>query len=106
MYGAKVGSTFLQYGKEIAYSHHEKWDGSGYPEGLIGDQIPLFARIMAVADVYDAFTSRRRYKPSHTHEEAAAFIIRSRGVHFDPDIVDVFGEVQDEFLRLKLMLPD
>ena len=106
MYGTKVGNTFLQYGKEIAYSHHEKWDGSGYPEGLTGEQIPLFARIMAVADVYDAFTSRRRYKPSYTHEEAAAFIIRSRGVHFDPDIVDVFGEVQDEFQRLKLMLPD
>jgi adenylate cyclase len=106
MYGSKVGSTFLQYGKEIAYSHHEKWDGTGYPEGLTGEQIPLFARIMAVADVYDAFTTKRRYKPSFTHEEAVEFITKSRGTHFDPDIVDAFCEVQDEFLRLKLKFPD
>jgi response regulator RpfG family c-di-GMP phosphodiesterase len=90
----------------IAYSHHEKWDGSGYPEGLTGDRIPLFGRIMAIADVYDALISKRRYKPSFTHEEAVSFIVQSRGTHFDPEVVDVFCEIQEEFKRIVREFPD
>ena len=88
---------FLQLAKEIAYSHQEKWDGSGYPEGLSGDQIPISARLMALADVYDALISRRVYKEPMPHEEAVAIIQSGRGVHFDPDIVDAFLEIQAEF---------
>jgi adenylate cyclase len=106
MYGPDIKGSFLEFGKEIAYSHHEKWDGSGYPEGRSGDGIPLFARIMALADVYDAMISKRRYKPSFSHEEAAFFIMRSRGSHFDPDVVDAFQEVQEEFKRVAEAYPD
>jgi putative two-component system response regulator len=88
---------FLQCAKEIAYSNQEKWDGSGYPEGLSGDAIPISARLMAVADVYDALISRRVYKPSFTHEASIAIIQEGRGRHFDPDIVDAFMEIHREF---------
>lgn len=81
---------FLQMAREIAYSHHEKWDGSGYPQGLAGEAIPLAARLMAVADVYDALISRRVYKPPFSHEKAMAVIAEGRGSHFDPDIVEAF----------------
>lgn len=84
---------FLRCAKEIAYSHQEKWDGSGYPEGLAGDAIPVSARLMAIADVYDALISRRVYKPPFTHEAAMAIILEGRGVHFDPDVTDAFSEV-------------
>ena len=87
---------FLAYAKEIAYSHQEKWDGSGYPEGLSGDDIPVSARIMAIADVYDALVSRRPYKEGMPHEQALEIIIEGKGSHFDPDIVDVFLEVAAE----------
>ncbi len=87
---------FLQCAKEIAYSHQEKWDGSGYPEGLAGDAIPIPARLMALADVYDALISRRVYKPAYTHEASIAIIQEGRGKHFDPDIVDAFMAIHRE----------
>nr|CRH05718.1 Putative response regulator with Response regulator receiver domain and HD domain [Candidatus Magnetococcus massalia] len=84
------GDSFLHFAKEIAIGHHEKWDGSGYPQGLSGDDIPVSARLMAVADVYDALISKRVYKPSMPHEKAMAIIEEGRGSHFDPDMVDAF----------------
>ena len=87
---AYEGHTFLLMAMEIAYSHHEKWDGSGYPLGIYGDQIPLSARIVALADAYDAITSARPYKPAYDHEEAIRRITKDRGTHFDPDLVDAF----------------
>ncbi|MDP1525322.1 MAG: two-component system response regulator [Rhodocyclaceae bacterium] len=88
---------FLSMAKEIAYGHQEKWDSSGYPEGIGGDQIPLSARLMAVADVYDALISRRVYKDGMPHEKAVSIIIEGKGTHFDPDMVDAFVEVQEQF---------
>jgi putative two-component system response regulator len=90
-------STFLRLAREIAYSHQEKWDGSGYPEQLAGENIPLAARLMAVADVYDALISRRVYKPALPHSQAVSMIKEGRGSHFDPDIVDAFLEIHEEF---------
>ena len=88
---------FLKYAKEIAYCHQEKWDGSGYPEGLSGDDIPISARLMAVADVYDALISRRVYKEPMPHEKAVSIIKEGKGLHFDPDMVDAFLELEQEF---------
>ncbi|QTN28688.1 two-component system response regulator [Rhodoferax sp. AJA081-3] len=88
---------FLKYAKEIAYGHQEKWDGSGYPEGLAGDDIPISARLMAVADVYDALISRRVYKEGMPHAKAVSIIQEGRGSHFDPDIVDAFMALTDQF---------
>jgi putative two-component system response regulator len=93
-----IGNTpYLEVAKQIAYCHHEKGDGSGYPEGLSGESIPLSARIMAIADVYDALISKRHYKEAMGHREAVALIEKSRGTHFDPVIFDIFMEVRDEF---------
>lgn len=89
--------NFLIFAKEIAYAHQEKWDGSGYPEGLAGEDIPLSARLMAVADVYDALISKRVYKPAFEHEKAVAIILEGKGSHFDPDMVDAFAKITDEF---------
>ncbi|MES2077215.1 MAG: HD domain-containing phosphohydrolase, partial [Pseudomonadota bacterium] len=86
--------------KEIAYGHQEKWDGSGYPEGLAGDAIPISARLMAVADVYDALISRRVYKEGMSHEAAVAIISAGRGQHFDPDMVDAFMALQTDFIAI------
>jgi putative two-component system response regulator len=87
---------FLQFAKEITYSHQEKWDGSGYPEGLRGDSIPISARLMALADVYDALISRRDfYKTAMTHEQAITHLKEGRGTHFDPDMLDAFIDIQD-----------
>jgi putative two-component system response regulator len=91
---------FLIYAKEIAYAHHEKWDGSGYPEGLSGDDIPISALLMAVSDVYDALVSRRVYKPPFPHEKAVAIIQEGRGSHFDPDMVDAFLENSGGFYSI------
>jgi len=95
----QLGMTveFLACAKEIALSHQEKWDGSGYPRKLAGSTIPISARLMAVADVYDALTSRRVYKEAMHHEEAVAIVIEGRNRHFDPDIVDAFAAITDEF---------
>ncbi len=90
-------SSFLRYAREIALTHHEKWDGTGYPKALKGDDIPVSGRLMALADVYDALTSRRCYKPPFPHDKAAAIIVEGRGTHFDPDIVDTFIGLEDEF---------
>jgi len=87
--------SFLEYAREIAYSHQEKWDGTGYPEGLAGERIPLSARLMAVADVYDALISRRVYKPPYPHEKAMEIIREGRGKHFDPDVLDAFVAIQE-----------
>lgn len=97
---------FLSYAKEIAYSHQEKWDGSGYPLGLAGEAIPLSARIMAVADVYDALISRRVYKEGMPHEKAADIMRAGRGSHFDPDVLDAFLGLLPEFQRIAQQFAD
>ncbi|MBP7095276.1 MAG: HD domain-containing protein [Spirochaetia bacterium] len=86
--------------REIALSHHERWNGKGYPYNLLDRMIPLAARVVTIADVYDALRMRRSYKPPFTHEEAAASIRRESGMLFDPDLVDVFLELEDEFERI------
>ncbi|MBF0094855.1 MAG: two-component system response regulator [Alphaproteobacteria bacterium] len=93
-------NSFLRYACEISLTHHEKWDGSGYPYGLSGDAIPLSGRLMAVADVYDALTSARPYKKPFTHEAAKALIVDGRGKHFDPEIVDAFLALETEFQEI------
>jgi len=97
---------FLSIAKEIAYSHQEKWDGSGYPEGLAGEAIPVSGRLMAVADVYDALISRRVYKEGMPHEKAVQILIDGRGKHFDPDMLDAFIELQDEFRAIAARFHD
>jgi putative two-component system response regulator len=94
-----LGTTveFLFDAKEIARSHHEKWDGSGYPDELSSTDIPLPARLMAVADVYDALISRRVYKAPIPHDKAVKIILEGRGNHFDPDLVDAFNDITDRF---------
>lgn len=94
--GEKQG-MFLRYAQEIAYGHHERWDGGGYPQGLAGEAIPLSARLMAAADVYDALISRRVYKPAFSHEQAIAMIAQGRGGHFDPDVADALLDIAEEF---------
>jgi putative two-component system response regulator len=93
-------TSFLTFAREIAYSHQEKWDGSGYPEGLTGDDIPISARLMAVADVYDALITRRIYKPAFAHEESVDIIKNGYAAHFDPDIVDAFIEIEKELYEV------
>lgn len=93
-------STFLETARLIALTHHEKWDGSGYPQGLKGEAIPLAGRLMALADVYDALITRRVYKPPYTHEKAVAIITDSRGTHFEPILCDAFLEIHTDFLRI------
>ncbi|MGV8057630.1 MAG: two-component system response regulator [Smithellaceae bacterium] len=95
-----VELPFLGLAKEIAYSHQEKWDGTGYPKGLSGDDIPVSGRLMAIADVYDALICRRVYKEGIPHDEAVAIIVRSKGTHFDPDMVDAFVEIAEEFIKI------
>jgi len=99
-------SDFLVTAREIAYSHHEKWDGTGYPEGLAGEAIPLAARLMAVADVYDALISKRVYKDPMPHEQAVEIIRQGRGCHFDPVVVDAFLDVAEEFRALSVRYAD
>ncbi|CAG0995316.1 adenylate cyclase [Methylophilaceae bacterium] len=98
--------NFLQYAREISLSHHEKWDGSGYPQGLKGDDIPVSARLMALADVYDALISRRVYKEPYSHAEAHSMIVAGRGSHFDPDVVDAFVELAGDFRKIALQYTD
>jgi putative two-component system response regulator len=97
---------FLKYAKEIAYFHQEKWDGSGYPDGIGGDDIPIAARLMAVADVYDALISRRVYKEGMPHAQAVGIIVEGKGLHFDPDVVDAFLALQDEFQAIAARFAD
>lgn len=84
---------YLRMALDIPYCHHERWDGTGYPRGLSGDQIPLIARIFAVVDVWDAVTSKRPYRPAWTRSEALKYIQTSSGTHFDPQVVNLFLEV-------------
>ncbi|MBF0095475.1 MAG: two-component system response regulator [Alphaproteobacteria bacterium] len=98
--------AFLTCAKEIAQWHHEKWDGSGYPDGIGGDGIPIFARLMAVADVYDALISRRVYKEGMPYEKAVQIILEGRGSHFDPDIVDAFIDIQEDFRAIAARYAD
>ena len=100
------GDSFLRHAKEIAYTHQEKWDGTGYPQGLKGEEIPLSGRLMALADVYDALISKRVYKPPFPHEKAVEIIVEGRDKHFDPDLVDAFLELEDTFRNIALTFAD
>jgi putative two-component system response regulator len=99
-------NSFLRLAKEIAYSHHEKWDGSGYPEGLRGEEIPVPGRIMAIADVYDALICKRVYKPAFPHKKAIEIIKEGRGTHFCPDVTDAFLVLEKHILKVAHTLAD
>jgi len=99
-------NSFLKYAMEFSKYHQEKWDGTGYPDHLSGEKIPLAGRIMALADVYDALISKRPYKLPYTHEVALEIISEERGRHFDPEIVDVFLEVNHKFRQIALKFAD
>jgi len=94
-------SELLQMAESIALTHHEKWDGSGYPQGLKGQEIPIAGRITAIADVFDALTSKRPYKEPFSLEKSFAIIRESRGSHFDPQVVDAFFAITDDIIRIK-----
>ncbi len=98
------GQTFLSMGMEIAYAHHERWDGAGYPNGLAREAIPLSARIVALADAYDAITSPRPYKQAYEHEEAIRRITKDRGHHFDPALVDAFLACHQDLDSLRTLI--
>ena len=100
------GNLLLSVGEQIAMYHHERWDGSGYPFGLRGLQIPLAARLVALADVYDALTSVRPYKPAYSHEQSRRFIASQSGSHFDPDIVEAFRLCAHHFPSVRGNVPD
>lgn len=93
--------SFLALGKDIAYFHHEKWNGKGYPRGLKGEEIPLSARITAIADVYDALTSERPYKDAFPHQKAVDIIVKDSGTHFDPEIIEVFKKLEPQFEQIR-----
>ena len=99
-------SPILQAGRIMAKHHHERWDGGGYPEGLSGMDIPLWGRICAVGDVFDAITSERPYKPAFPNEEALQLLRDGRGKHFDPRVVDVFFECLDDILAIQEKFKD
>ncbi len=99
-------NKFLILAHQIATGHHEKWDGTGYPKGLRKQEIPVAARLMAVADVYDALISRRIYKDKFTHDHAVELITEWRDNHFDPDIVDAFLEINQKFLEISKRYKD
>ena len=105
-YTVQTGQSTLRIAREIAYSHHEKWDGGGYPEGQAGDDIPIAARLMTVADVYDALISRRVYKPDMPHQQAVTIIMQGKGNHFDPDLVDAFLDIADQFQAIARRFAD
>ena len=95
------GNSFIKTGIAIAESHHEKWDGSGYPYGKAGEDIPLVARVLALGDVYDALTSKRCYKEAFSHEKSVSIILEGDGNHFDPDVVLAFRETEVEFMNIR-----
>jgi len=95
------GAGFLQMGRDIALTHHERWDGTGYPNGLAGPDIPLCGRIVTVADVYDALSTKRAYKDAFAHELTRSIIVEESGTHFDPDVVDAFVAAEEEFVRIR-----
>jgi len=95
------GVRFLEMGRDIAATHHERFDGSGYPARLVGEQIPLAGRIVALADVYDALTSKRIYKDAFSHDIAHSIILKESGSHFDPDVVDAFVQTEKRFISIR-----
>jgi putative two-component system response regulator len=99
-------AEFLRMARDIAWRHHEKFDGSGYPGGLAGEEIPLCARIVALADVYDALTTKRVYKAAFTHADARQIIVDGRGKHFDPDVVDAFLALETRFDAVRRQFDD
>jgi putative two-component system response regulator len=99
-------AEFLRFARDIVACHHERYDGTGYPNGLVGDEIPLCARIVAVADVYDALTSDRVYRGAMSHEAACQLIVGGSGSHFDPDVVEAFLELSDQFDEICRKLSD
>ncbi|MGE5813589.1 MAG: HD-GYP domain-containing protein, partial [Acidobacteriota bacterium] len=100
--GGALGSDdpLVQLAKDIIYTHHERWDGRGYPRGLKGDEIPVAGRIVALVDVYDALSHSRTYRNSLSHREVVATIMAGRGTHFDPDVVDAFVSLEPRFREL------
>jgi putative two-component system response regulator len=103
---ARPEAEFLLMAQQIALTHHERWDGTGYPHGLAGDEIPLCGRIVALADVYDALTSKRVYKQAFSHETARSIILEGRGSHFDPRIVDAFLRREMDFIAVRQQYSD
>jgi putative two-component system response regulator len=97
---------FLRMARDIALTHHERWDGTGYPQGLAGEAIPLCGRIVALADVYDALTTKRVYKESFTHDVARSIILDESGTHFDPDVVEAFLATEEAFLEIHKSFAD
>jgi adenylate cyclase len=100
------GDNYLGLGAEIAGTHHERWDGSGYPRGLFQEAIPLSGRIMAISDVYDALISKRCYKPPFPHAKSMSIINAGKGSHFDPVIVDAFFAIEDEIKEIAARFKD
>lgn len=98
--------SFLNIAAELAYTHHEKWNGTGYPRGLKAEEIPFSGRLMALADVYDALLNKRVYKPPFSHDKAIAIIKEERGQHFDPFLTDIFLELQDGMRRIAIQYMD
>ena len=94
-------AKFFRFARDIVLTHHERYDGKGYPRGLMGEEIPLSGRIVSVADVYDALTTKRVYKPAFPHDEAVEIIMDGRGEAFDPDVVDVFMDRLDEVEQIR-----
>jgi putative two-component system response regulator len=101
-----TGNSFLEMGCDIAYFHHEKWNGRGYPFGISGETIPLAARIVALGDAYDALTTKRPYKEAFSHDTSRDIIVKDAGEHFDPDVVEAFLEREHKFIRIKESLQD
>ena len=99
-------AKFLIMARDVAITHHERYDGNGYPRGLSGEEIPLCGRITAIADVYDALTSERIYKPAYSHETARSLVIEGRGTQFDPDIVDAFIRCEEDFVSMHQLFMD
>jgi putative two-component system response regulator len=104
--GKSPSTTFLEYAKVLAGTHHEKWDGTGYPYGLEGRNIPLMGRLMAIADVYDALTHDRPYKKAFSHEDAVDIIRRGAGTQFDPELIKVFLSCEESFKIFEAASPD
>ena len=93
-------------GRDIAYHHHERWDGNGYPFSMVGEEIPLAARIVAVSDVYDALSSKRPYKEAYSHETSIGIVIEGRGTAFDPDVVDAFLAREKSVIAIRNQFQD
>jgi putative two-component system response regulator len=101
-----IKTDFLKYAKEMTYSHHERWDGEGYPRGIKGEAIPISARIMALADVYDVLISHRPYKEPIPHDEVVQIISAAKNTHFDPDVTDAFLQIHQQFHDIAKRYPD